>query len=116
MATSIDEAMRQILELRHKFEELKAVGAEVDHGDELVESKPSYQVGDLQHLEICELRKEGYTLKEIAAHQGTSQSTPYSHITKHNDEIKRLGECQKCKRAKSPLSTKTIVSEKPTHN
>lgn len=95
---------------------LKRCGIDVDHGEEMIESKPSYQVGDLQHVEICELRIDGYTYKEIAAHQGTSQSTPYSHIVKHNDEVERLGECQKCKRAKSSLSTTKITGEKPDHN
>ena len=94
---------------------LKAVGVEVDHGEEMVESKPSYQVGDLQHLEMCELRMDGYTFKQIADHQGTSEGTPWKHIKAHNDEVGRLGECQRCKRAKSPLSTVTITGEKPVH-
>lgn len=115
MATNTDEAMRQIHELRHKFEELKAVGVEVDHGDELKESKRSYQVGDLQHLEICELRLEGYTYEEIGKYQGTSKGTPWKHIQAHNEEVERLGECQRCKRAKSPLSTVIITGEKPIH-
>jgi len=95
---------------------LHHVGIEVEHGDELIETKPSYQVGDLQHVEICELRKEGYTFKQIADRQGTSDATPWSHIKTHNEEVERLGECQKCKRAKSPLSTATITGEKPGHN
>jgi len=94
---------------------LKAVGIEVDHGDELVESKPSYQVGDLQHLEICELRLEGYTYEEIGEHQGTSKGTPWKHIRAHNEEVERLGACQRCKRAKSPICTQTITDEKPEH-
>lgn len=62
---------------------LHKVGIDVDHGDELMEFKPPYQVGDLQHAEICELRSQGYTYKEIWERQDTSKSTPYSHIVKH---------------------------------
>lgn len=94
---------------------LNHVGIDVEHSDVLIETKPSYQVGDLQHLEIIELRLEGYTYKQIAEHQGTSEGTPWKHVKTHNDEVERLGACQRCKRAKSPLSTVAITDKKPTH-
>lgn len=93
---------------------LKHVGVEVEHGDELVETRPNYQIGDLRHVEIVEMRLEGFTYKEIAEKLDTSSSTPWTHITKHNKEVDRLGECQQCKRAKSEHSTAKIEGNEPS--
>ena len=94
---------------------LKHVGVDVEHGEELVETKPNYQIGDLKHVEICEMRLEGFTYAQIAEKLDVSSSTPWTHISKHNKEVQRLRECQRCKRAKSEHSTSIIKDQKPEH-
>lgn len=94
---------------------LKNVGVEVEHGEELVDTKPNYQVGDLRHVDIMEMRLEGYAYSEIADKYDLSKSTPWTHVKKHNDEVERLGECQQCKRAKSMHSDTIITGKKPAH-
>lgn len=91
------------------------MGIDVEHGEELVETKPNYQIGDLKHVEICEMRIEGFTYAQIAKKLDVSSSTPWTHISKHNQEVKRLGECQRCKRAKSENSSTIIQNLKPEH-
>lgn len=94
---------------------LKSVGVDVEHGEELVETRPNYQIGDLRHVEIVEMRLEGYAYREIAEKLDLSKSTPWTHIHKHNEEVGRLGECQQCKRAKSEHSTRKIEGKQPSH-
>jgi hypothetical protein len=55
---------------------LRAIGVEVSHGDELVESKDSHRVGDLLHVEIMELRNGGDSYKTIAEKKGISRASP----------------------------------------
>jgi hypothetical protein len=88
---------------------LKAVGVEVHHGEEMIQSKPDSKIGDLQHAEIIKMRNAGLSYRIIAINQGgISSATPYAHTTAHNKEIKRIGECSKCRRAKCELATTLI--------
>ena len=89
---------------------MKEIGVEAEHGETLVESKPNYQIGDLQHVKIIDMRLEGYTFAEIAKAQGTSKATPWTHIKDHNTEVQGPHkECGKCKRAKSEHATVMVA-------
>lgn len=79
---------------------LKACGIEVEHTEELVETKPKFEVGDLEHSRFIELRLAGESYGSIAGDKWSSQSI-LNHVKKHNEDIDRLGYCQQCKRAKS---------------
>jgi len=84
---------------------LKACGVEVQHGEELIESKPDYRVGDFQHVEICELRIDGMSYEKIGAALTMSRTTAHNHIKKHNTSIARVGNCNLCTRAKADIAT-----------
>ena len=87
---------------------LKAVGVEVEHGDELIDTKPNYQVGDLLHAEIIKLRSDGYTYRAIADAKGISQATPFNHVKVHCEDVEKYGVCKRCERAKSELATVSV--------
>jgi hypothetical protein len=87
---------------------LKAVGVEVHHGEEMIQSKPDSRVGDLQHSEIIKMRNAGLSYRIIAINHNISSATPYAHTAAHNREVEKLGECSKCRRAKCELATTLI--------
>jgi hypothetical protein len=88
---------------------LKAVGVEIHHGEEMISSKQDFRIGDLQHAEIVRMRNDGLSYPAIVEGQGgISLSTAYAHVQTNNKEIERLGECSKCRRAKSELAVLLI--------
>jgi len=88
---------------------LKAVGVEVEHGDELVDTKPNYQVGDLLHSEIIKLRSEGYSYKAIADMKGVAQATPFNHVKIHCEDVEKYGVCKRCERAKGEFAIVSVA-------
>lgn len=92
---------------------LKAVGVEVHHGDELIQSRPDHRVGDLQHVEIIKMRKNGFSYKEIATGLNTSTATAYAHIATHDKEVTKMGTCERCRRGKGEYATLYADTKRP---
>jgi hypothetical protein len=88
---------------------LEAVGIQVEHSEEMVESKEDFRVGDLQHIEMIKMRSNGESYPKIAAAIRVSLSTAHNHIEVHNKDIEKSGFCSKCKRGKSELQTTIMV-------
>lgn len=55
-------------------------------------------VGDKEHIEIVSLYAGGMGYKEIVEKLKRSTRTPYTHVHKHNDAVKRSGFCAICRR------------------
>lgn len=83
---------------------LRNLGIDVSHGDELVENRPNYIVGDLLHSALIELRNGGDSYNQMAEKKGISKSTAYSHVEYHNKKVNTSGVCDKCERSKSDLA------------
>jgi hypothetical protein len=92
---------------------LKAVGIDVEHGDELIPDKKFEKIGDLTHVKMMELILTGASMKTIGANVGRNHQSVLNQRDKHNSEVKGMGECQACKRARSPLAAQTIVKPTP---
>ncbi len=90
---------------------LKACGVEVDHGDELIDSKEKFIVGDLEHIIFIGKRVDGVSYADIAGKRWSSQ-TILNHIISHNADIDRTGGCLKCRRGEGPYSKKKIPRRK----
>ena len=92
----------------HKMEKeniLKAVGIEVEYGEELNEGQyrgTFRTVSDSEHSEMVRLYvEEGLSYEKISEHFNRSSRTPLMHIQKHNQAILKSGFCSSCKRVKS---------------
>jgi hypothetical protein len=86
---------------------LKACGIEAEHGEEMVDSKPKFAVGDLEHARIVELRLAGESYSRIGGEKWTAQ-TVLNHVARHNKDVNRLGFCERCRRAKGENATVSI--------
>lgn len=75
---------------------------------EIQELSTAQQVGDQQHADIIRMSINGVSQSNIAAQIHRSSSTVNGHIHRHNREVSKTGECDKCRRVSSELS-KTIV-------
>ena len=83
---------------------LRKLGIEIEHGEEIKESKKDHTVGDFQHVDICSLRRDETTYRQIASSFSISTGTAHSHIKAHNKDIAHSGFCKICTRAKSELA------------
>lgn len=77
-------------------------GEPVDYGDQ-------GKVGDFEHADIVRQRAEGRSYRELAQSVKRSSRTVNVHVKEHNNAIKSLGSCERCKRVKSPME-KVIVA------
>lgn len=88
---------------------LKNLGIEVDHGEELLPAKVDYRIGDLQHSDIVKMRVEQrLSFKALGEAVKVSHGGAYAHIAAHDKEVKKLGECQRCRRAKGEYAQTLI--------
>lgn len=87
---------------------LAATDIQVEHSDEMVESKEDHRVGDEKHAQMMELRVEGMPFEQIGKQVGVSSRTPHTHRIAHNEDIELKGYCPRCKRAKSELQVTKI--------
>jgi len=87
---------------------LSSVGIKVEHGEEMIESKPDYRIGDTVHADIMKMKNDGRPHGAIADKMKISKSTVYGHLKYHNEKVSEVEECDKCRRAKSELSKTQI--------
>jgi hypothetical protein len=87
---------------------VKNLGIHVEYGAEVqyAESKGTfYTVGDPEHAEMIRDYIEGKGgMGKIADAYGVSSGTVYNHVNFHNEDLEKIGECQRCMRAASQYS------------
>lgn len=87
---------------------------DIRYEDQPVEQSPQGAMSDFDHVKIVELRLEKNAkgklrgVHQISEEMHISSATAANHIKYHNTTIANLGECDKCKRAKSNKS-KTVL-------
>lgn len=100
----------------HKEEKedlLKIFDIQREHGEEIDYGDKGYKkVSDFEHEKIITLRldqSEGKRMsyQAIADKLNRSARTPFSQIHSHNEDIKSLGFCQRCRRVKSHFESVT---------
>ena len=93
---------------------LKLLNIEVKHGEAVNLGEKASSVGDFEHVKIINARNEKgpkdkpLSMGLLAKKLNRSSRTIMLHLDHHNDAVLRDGECEKCRRAKSPLSKETI--------
>lgn len=86
---------------------LKECGIEVEHGEEMIESKKQERIGDLEHAKFIERRLNGEGYADIGGTMWTGEAIRI-HVRNHNHDIDLKGACPRCTRAKSTLNTTKI--------
>jgi hypothetical protein len=66
-------------------------------------------VGDFEHVKIIDLRKQGNSMEKTAELMGRSSRTVLRQINYHNQAVQGLGQCDRCLRAKGPLSKEAMM-------
>lgn len=99
----------------HKKEKeniMKAVGIEVERGEELhrgVQRGTFKTVGDREHAEIIRLYvEENLGLGRIGDEIGRSSKTCSDHVHKHNASVRKSGFCAPCKRVNTDYQSSIV--------
>lgn len=98
---------------KEKEDILKVLDIKVEYGEVLLEglSKGTFKtVGDKEHAEMIRLFfEESLSHHKIAQTMQRSPRTVWTHITKHNGNVKQMGYCPNCKRVGTPLYNKIVI-------
>ena len=68
-------------------------------------------IDNKQHVEIVALYSQGLGYNKIAEKLERSTRTPYTHVHKHNNAVKRSGFCPMCRRAGGEYENKVVVKK-----
>jgi hypothetical protein len=101
---------------REREDILRAVGVNVEHGEELKEAewKGSFKtVSDKEHAEMIRLyAEEDMGMTRIGKALKRSTRTPVEHIKSHNESVERSGFCPLCKRVGTQYHNKLVSKGK----
>ena len=95
--------------------ELKIQVVDVD-SEGIPENQKTYDTSDLEHSQIVEGYIELKSTQKVSEKVGRSSRTVYTQIADHNKDIERLGECMRCKRAKSKFNKDFVNIPKRKRN
>lgn len=99
----------------HKTEHkdiLTICGIEIKNCDDEVPQERKQNLGDFEHTQIIKKYLESKNMNKIAKDIDRSFKTVYNHIQEHNNDVRDLHECEKCRNANAPFSKISILVSK----
>lgn len=90
---------------------LEELDIRIEHSEEPIEST-AQQIGDNEHIKIVQMYQADTSMENVSDIVKRSLSTVSRHVNSHNNDVKKYGYCEQCKRGNGDLMDVVLRNER----